>query len=38
MVEVVEVAVAVAVASFLFIFFFFTVDPRRHRGTQKFDW
>ena len=36
MVEVVEVAVAVA--SFLFIFFFFTVDPRRHRGTQKFDW
>ena len=37
MVEVVEVAVAVAVASFFF-FFFFTVDPRRHRGTQKFDW
>ena len=37
MVEVVEVAVAVA--SFLFFyFFFFTVDPRRHRGTQKFDW
>ena len=36
MVEVVEVAVAVA--SFLFVFFFFTVDPRRHRGTQKFDW
>ena len=35
--EVVEVAVAVA--SFLFLFFFFfTVDPRRHRGTQKFDW
>ena len=34
MVEVVEVAVAVA--SFL-LFIFFTVDPRRHRGTQRFD-